>query len=330
MRRPYYKQSHKAWYVNLNGRPVRLASLSEGEEAAWNRFNALTQPVDKVVEVVRRFLTHHNANSAPATHRFYSKALDAFCRHIAPTTRVADLRPYHVTQWIDAWKKPIGSNYKRNLIRAVKTCFRWAEDQEYIERSPLRKLKVPPATARGDETYLTPEQWEKLANYVGHGCLFDLIAVMREVGCRPQEIRRVEARHFDREGRCWVFPKSESKGKREPRIVHLTDCAHHICQRLALKYHEGPIFRNGGQPWTAGILDYHLQRLSQKVGFRVTPYSIRHTFATDAIIRGVDLQTIATLMGHSDLKMLSKVYQHIRRRSDHIKEGLRKATGEVA
>ena len=67
-------------------------------------------------------------------------------------------------------------------------------------------------------------------------------------------------------------------------------------------------------------------RISRKLDFPVTPYSVRHTFATDAIIKGVDLQTIATLMGHSNLKMLSTVYQHIQKRSDHIKEGLRRAT----
>ena len=39
---------------------------------------------------------------------------------------------------------------------------------------------------------------------------------------------------------------------------------------------------------------------------------------------------IATLMGHVDLKMVSRIYQHIRKRSDHLREGLRRATGEIA
>jgi site-specific recombinase XerD len=111
----------------------------------------------------------------------------------------------------------------------------------------------------------------------------------------------------------------------------LNNRAFEICQRLALKHPTGPLFCNGDdRPWTRQVLDYRCYRLAKKLGFHVTPYSVRHTFATDAIIRGVDLQTIATIMGHVDLKMLSRIYQHIRRRSDHIKDGLRKATGEVA
>jgi site-specific recombinase XerD len=89
------------------------------------------------------------------------------------------------------------------------------------------------------------------------------------------------------------------------------------------------LFRTSlGRPWTRHALGDRLYQDGKKLGFRVCPYAVRHTFATDAIIRGVDLQTIATLMGHVDLKMLSRIYQHIRKRSDHLRAGLRKAVGE--
>lgn len=66
-----------------------------------------------------------------------------------------------------------------------------------------------------------------------------------------------------------------------------------------------------------------MHKLSIALGFRVTPYAVRHTFATEKIIQGVDLVTIATLMGHVDLKMLMKVYQHIRKRGEHLRKALR-------
>ena len=74
-----------------------------------------------------------------------------------------------------------------------------------------------------------------------------------------------------------------------------------------------------GRPpaWTGSAPDY-----PAKLGFRVTPYMIRHTFATRKILEGVDLVTIATLMGHVDLKMLMKTYQHIRRRGEHLRKAL--------
>jgi integrase len=90
-----------------------------------------------------------------------------------------------------------------------------------------------------------------------------------------------------------------------------------------LKNPEGPIFRKGDKPWTANSLDRECAKLSRKFLFRVTPYAVRHTFATEKIIQGVDLVTIATLMGHVDLKMLMKVYQHVRKRGEHLRAALR-------
>ena len=46
---PHLKVSHKAWYVNINGRPARLASEAEGEKAASTKYDALMggrQPIN--------------------------------------------------------------------------------------------------------------------------------------------------------------------------------------------------------------------------------------------------------------------------------------------
>jgi len=66
---PYYKKSHHAWYVNLNGRPKRLASEIEGEEVAYKQYDKLMvgrQPVandDPVVGLLDRALGYHKTNT---------------------------------------------------------------------------------------------------------------------------------------------------------------------------------------------------------------------------------------------------------------------------
>ena len=64
MRRPepYFKKSHHAWYVNLNGKTTRLASEEEGEEAAYTQYDKLMagrQPIkdgSPVAGLFERFL----------------------------------------------------------------------------------------------------------------------------------------------------------------------------------------------------------------------------------------------------------------------------------
>ena len=138
----------------------------------------------------------------------------------------------------------------------------------------------------------------------------------------------VEARWFNREERCWIFPEDpDLPPKLQGRVVHLDDTAYVISERLARENPEGPMFRSDrlNRPWTGRAFVERCRKLRPKLDFHVTAYAIRHTFATDAIIKGVDLVTISQLMGHVDLRMLSEIYQHINKRSDHLKKGLDQA-----
>jgi integrase len=347
MREPkvYWKKSHRCYYVNLGGKPVRLDPDEGKARDQYHQLMAgkrLVKPGCRAVELLDAFLEHVKVSCSAGTYGFYRRPLKSFADFIG-NRRVSDLKTHDVTNWINRCHrvatgkhskgKPTSDTYRYNLIRAVKRAFRWAENEDYIDVSPVRKVKLPPPRSR--DVYLLPEQWGKLVAAIGRsrdgGCLLDIVTILKETGCRPQEARNVESRHFDRAERCWVFPVDESKGKKDSRVVLLNKRAFDVCQRLALKHPTGPLFRNSDDtPWKWRTLGTRLYRLSKNLHFHVCPYAVRHTFATDAIIRGVDLQTIATLMGHVDLRMLSRIYAHLRKRSDHLRAGLQKATGEVA
>ncbi len=89
------------------------------------------------------------------------------------------------------------------------------------------------------------------------------VTILRETGARPLEVRTVDNRYFDRRAKCWVFPRSQSKGKRHPRVVMLNDKALEITKRYADQYKTGPIFRNGkGGPWSKSALTQRCERLA--------------------------------------------------------------------
>jgi integrase len=137
------------------------------------------------------------------------------------------------------------------------------------------------------ELVVTPEQYQALLGRAKDQEFKDLLTITWETGCRPQESLRVEARHVDLAGSRWVFPASESKGKKIPRVVYLTPKALEITKRLMEKH------------------------AKKKVGVKVSLYGLRHSFAQHALVRGVDCITVATLLGHSDPNTLGRVYQHL-------------------
>jgi site-specific recombinase XerC len=65
------------------------------------------------------------------------------------------------------------------------------------------------------------------------------------------------------------------------------------------------------------------------LSFKTSAYVIRHTWATEALERGVDPITVATIMGHKGLKQLYETYQHLNRKGEHLRRAMEQATASA-
>ena len=329
-----------------HGREEVIAPLQPAKAASPEK------PALTVQSVLLAFLEWSKKNHAEATFKFYHRGIAgepesakprkgkarsfvSFHEYLAANDLagllVADFGPEHVEGWLKDHFAETSDNYRHNLIRSIQAAFNWAMGRKDLRRQigehPLIGLKKPAQTPR--EAYVTDAQWKTITENV-KGEFLDFLTILKETGCRPQEAREVEAKHFDRTGRRWYFPKPVKKlrGKPEPRIVHLTDRAFEICQRLALKRPSGPLFVNeDSEPWKKNAINCRCKRLRDKLGFNLQVYSLRHTFCTDALKRGVDPLTVAKLMGHKNATMVMEVYNNLGECQDHLREALRKATG---
>jgi integrase len=155
----------------------------------------------------------------------------------------------------------------------------------------------------------------------------DLLTVTWEIGCRPQESLRVEARHVDVDGQRWIFPPSESKGKKTPRVVYLTPKAVEICKRLIAKHPIGRLFRNmDGSSWTPDATNCRFQRIKRKLKVKYSLYALRHSWMNRLLMAGCDAFSVALLAGHSDPSMLAKHYQHLSQSPEFLLTQARRAS----
>ena len=213
---------------------------------------------------------------------------------------------------------------KNRVTGVVKRPFNWAIEQGLITHSPIAQLKAPPK--RNREIIITPDLWAQITQIVKDRPFQEMLAILRETGCRPLEARTVEAQHV-RDG-SWMFSKMDSKGQRYNRVVLLNEFAEETTRRLMVEHPEGPIFRNrSGRPWTKDSLGCRFKRLSKKLGTRIVASAFRHTFCTEGLERGVDSTTMAILMGHRDPTMVAKVYSHLTGNKIYLHKSLRQARG---
>jgi integrase len=292
-------------------------------------------PSIAVAVLLAEFAEWSQRNNRASTYEWRRGFLESFLVTVPSNLLAVDVKPFHVTKWLDQHSN-WGTNSRYGAISSIKRAFQWAVDEGYLEHTPLHRLKKPGLKRR--ETVLTPEQRQLIVDEASDDAFRDLVTLVQETGVRPQEIRTVEARHVDLAKGVWVFPPDEHKtgGKTgKARVVFLTPTAVEVTRKMMAEHPSGPICRNKlGKPWTRNAIRLRFVRLRERLGGKLPPdlcaYHFRHSYATDALRRGVDPITVAELMGHSDATMVSRVYQHLAKNVDYMRTAALRAVGQSA
>src|SRR5205085_4227627 len=112
-----------------------------------------------VATVCDLFLDYSQKHHAPDTYRGYRDFLQDFCETYG-TLRGSDLKPLHVTRWLDA--HPGWKGCRRNAVVAVKRAFNWADAEGLLQPNPVKAVTKPPQRRR-DRILTAGERAEVLA-----------------------------------------------------------------------------------------------------------------------------------------------------------------------
>lgn len=161
--KPFFRRSRGLWYVQIDG---KQHNLGPDRETAFENYHELMraspQPKrvsnESLAAVVDYFLDWCQQHRSEATYQWYLTRLQAFMER-NPNLKLTSLRPYHVQQWADSYKDLSGGS-KRNLIRSMQRAMHWAEQQGYIDRSPLAHMEKPPGGRRN--MVVSPEEFDRI------------------------------------------------------------------------------------------------------------------------------------------------------------------------
>ncbi len=153
-----------------------------------------------------------------------------------------------------------------------------------------------------------------------------IVSLLAETGLRSSELLGVRVRDIDLDN-GEIVVRNAKYGKE--RIVFLGD----LSRRILRDYIELKGLKRGDR--VVGIsyqaLYKRLKRLARDAGLPadvVRPHVLRHTFATEALRRGMSLPVLQRLLGHSDIK-ITQVYLHLVK-EDAKREYLRVFSGSTS
>ena len=308
--KPYYRKYTKSWYCTIQGNRILLGKDKETAFARFHEIMAnqhdLASEVATCYQLTQIYLDWCLKNRAKGTYDNHRRYLKSFIASVGKQLKVSQLRKKHITKWTDE-QGYVGTS-ANDAISVVQRAFNWAVDEGHLRHSPIAKIRKPRRRRR--EIFYTKEQWKQICSHVTDDLFRDLLDFLWSTGCRPKEARDLEARHVH--DNVIIFPASEAKGENNHRVIFLASDILELVKRLVKERPTGPLFVNRrGNPWTKDAIKCRLQRISDKVGFRVIAYGARHAYATNALINGIDPISLSHLMGHNSVAMISRVYSHL-------------------
>ncbi|MBA3565229.1 MAG: tyrosine-type recombinase/integrase [Actinobacteria bacterium] len=208
----------------------------------------------------------------------------------------------------------------RHIVRSIiNRFFVWAEQQDRIDKSPMRKvatIKHPERRVEGTFTIAQVASLEALPSPDGQ-----LFAILFGSGLRKAEARRLRREHVDLDRRRLIV--REGKGGKD-RIVALTPGALQAVADLDLTEGLRPwdhlwYTKPGGgnvisRRWPMGDTTYSrwysLLIERAKVPY-LRPHATRHTYHELMRLAGLSLEERQLLMGHVSIRTTADIYGHL-------------------
>ena len=186
-----------------------------------------------------------------------------------------------------------------NLRRVLSSFFAWLEDEDYIIKSPVRRIHKVKTPTIIKET-LTDENLEKLRDT--SNCIRDLVLIelLYSTGIRVGELIKLNISDINFEDRsCKVF----GKGNKQREVYFDARTKIHLKQYINTRQDENEaLFVSKNKPYQrlsiAGI-----ELIVRKLGLeteinKVHPHKFRRTLATMAIDKGMPIEQVQKLLGH--------------------------------
>ena len=236
------------------------------------------------------------------TLRYYQVTIEHLLNHITtPIRRITteEIRAYLADyQQINHCSKATVDNVRRN----ISSFFSWLEEEDHILKSPMRRIHKIKGKQQVKEV-ISDEAIEKLRDSCT--CIRDLamIDLLYSTGIRVGELVNLNIADVDFEAReCVVF----GKGDKERRVYFDAKAKLHLQNYLEGRTDQNPaLFVTLDAPYDrlkiSGV-EVRLRKLGRSLNLtKIHPHKFRRTMATRAIDKGMPIEQVQKILGHSQI-----------------------------
>lgn len=230
---------------------------------------------------------------------YYQSSIEALLR--SEQKRIGELETNDIRSYLARYQEKRGASRVTidNLRRIFSSFFAWLEDEDYIAKSPVRRIhKVRTESLVKD--VISDESMEVLRDTCHEIRDLAMIDLLASTGMRVGELVKMNREDIDfHERQCVVF----GKGNKEREVYFNARTKIHLKRYLESRTDNNPaLFVSLFLPYnrlTIGGVETRLRQLGKCAGLnKVHPHKFRRTLATMAIDKGMPIEQVQRLLGH--------------------------------
>ena len=236
------------------------------------------------------------------TARYYDSTIRNVLRNVKK--EVSEINTEDLRIYLDNYQRNSGVSRVTidNIRRILSSFFSWLEDEDYIQKSPVRRIHKVKTCRTVKETYYD-EALELMRDH--SECIRDLalIDMLASTGMRVGELVKLNKSDIDFESReCVVL----GKGNKQRKVYFDARTKIHLQRYLQSRTdNNDALFVSLQKPnnrlQISGV-EIRLRELGRKLDMsKVHPHKFRRTLATTAIDKGMPIEQVQQLLGHQSI-----------------------------
>lgn len=263
----------------------------------------LPKPVETNDSLLSKFMSAKRVEGCSVKTLNYYQSVLLKLFSMVPVS-VLHMKTEHIRSYLSAYadRTKCSKSNLDNIRRILSSFFTWLEEESYILKNPVRRIHKIKVDKTVKETY-SDEAMERMRDECH--CLRDLaiIDLLASSGMRVGELVRLNREDIDFDNReCIVF----GKGSKERPVYFDARTKIHLKNYLDSRTDDNPaLFVSLLKPYNrlqiSGV-EIRLRSLGRELGIpKVHPHKFRRTLATRAIDKGMPIEQVQRLLGHTQI-----------------------------
>jgi integrase/recombinase XerD len=234
----------------------------------------------------------------------------------------SDVKPVHVRAYV-SWLTARGLNTK-SIARHVVTLrrfYRFLQTEELVGENPIPSMYLAAGARKLPQT-LSVEDLKRLLNQPDQREALGrrdqaMLELLYATGLRVSELVTLQTQQIDFQGNYLMVKGKGAKVRavpfgqwaREKLLGYLREVRPSLARGRASAY---LFITRSGKPLTRQGLWKLIRGYALAAGIekRVTPHTLRHSFATHLLEGGADLRAVQAMLGHADIST-TQIYTHV-------------------